>query len=667
MTARRQIQSWRWLALCTVFGTAVRGLPQQRPAAVEEPRLLRFNLNEVSAGVYSEGSFERAKYDGGSVTADSSRIFVGPLLGMNFNGSVYHPNLMTYQVISEGAFGWAGNYGSSGNTSYSQNDFNYLGAFNANANFLANKPYNANLFANYDHTYQDNDFFTTLIVDQWRYGGQVAYRHEDILSLSVSYVHRDEDTYGYSAATDSHSTDDTLALNARNDRQSGSTQLNYSYYNYGRVDSGIGTDGINNTVSLADSEKFGSQDQTTLNSRVSYSNNDFDNFPNDQLSTGAILTTEHREDLTSLYEVTYDRYTADTLKTDGFYGQGQLQHQMYDSLTSTLIAQGADFESSDRFSSGYNRNYGGGLNLAYNKNLSSTAQLRVDNSFLLQHVDQKNIGVVENERHSFVGGSTPNSFFLNQPFVDESTIMVWNVTRTRLYFRGIDYVVFRNGALTGIQRIVTSTIDPVVLVDYRAAPSPAGSYEALTDQFGVRVNLFDNLWGIYGRAQWFVNNAPQDMRVQDVISYLAGTEVTWRWLRAGAEYEIYNATYSDYRVARLFQGLTFGLDDASSLSLEASQSWTDYTDADRTQQEYRFIARYHRALTSSFWLNVDGGVDYLTDTDLASRTLAVFRPSIRYVVGRTTINAEYDFEYAGYETLQQTRRHLFRLSVKRVF
>jgi hypothetical protein len=266
-----------------------------------------------------------------------------------------------------------------------------------------------------------------------------------------------------------------------------------------------------------------------------------------------------------------------------------------------------------------------------------------------------------------VGGSLPNSFFLNLPFVDQSTIMVWNVSRTRLFFEGIDYLVFRNGALTGIQRITTSTIDPVVVVDYRAVPTPAGSYQALTDQFGVRVDLFDHLWGIYGRAQWFVNNAPNDMRVQDIISYTVGTDVTWRWLRAGAEYEIYNATYSTYRVARLFQGATFNLDDASSLSLEASQSWTDYTDADRTQQEYRFITRYHRTLSSSFWLNVDGGVDFLSDTGLSNRTLAVFRPSIRYAVGRTTINAEYDFEYTGYQTTQQTARHLFRLSVKRVF
>lgn len=664
MTPSLRDRRWRWLALCTVFGTAAKSFPQQRPATIEEPRLLRFQLREVSTGIYSEGSFERASYDGGSVTASSRRVFVGPLLGVNFDGSVYHPNLMTYQVISEGAFGWAGNYSQSAGSSYQQNEFNYLGRFNASATFLANRPYNANLFANYDHTYRDNDFFTRLIVDQWRYGGQVAYQ-EEAFAVSANYAHRDETTYGYNGTTESN--DDTVVLNARNDRQSGGTQLNYTYYNYDRVDYGFGSGGANNTVSLADSERFGSREQTKLNTRASFTRNDFEGLLYDQVSSGATLTTEHRENLTSLYEATYDRYETGDLKTDNIYGQAQLQHRLYDSLTSTLIAQGADFESSDRSSSGYNRNYGGGFGLAYTKELSSSSRLRIDNSFMLQHVDQKSIGVAENERHSFVGSGTPNSFFLNLPFVDESTITVWNVSRTRMYFRGIDYLVFRNGSLTGIQRITTSDIDLVVGVDYRAAPTPAGSYESLIDQFGIRFDLLDNLWGVYGRAQWFVNNAPQDLRVQDIVSYTVGTDVTWRWLRAGAEYEIYDSTYSSYRVARLFQSATFNLDEASSLSLEFSQSWTDYTDADRTQQEYRFITRYHRNLSSRLWLNIDGGVDFLSDSTLVNRTLAVFRPSLRYVVGRTTINAEYDFEYNSYMNTQQTARHLFRLSVKRVF
>ena len=664
MTASLRDRWWRWLALCTVFGTAAKSSAQSRPAPVEEPKLLRFRLNEVSTGIYSEGSYERASYDGGNTTATARRTFLGPLLGLNFDGSVFHPNLMTYQVISEGSLGWAGNQSQSGSSTYQQNEFNYLGNFNATANFLAQKPYNASLFATYNHSYQDNDFFTRLIVDQWRYGGQAAYQTE-AFAVSANYARRDETSDGYNGTSDSN--DDTVVLNARNDRQSGATQLSYTYDNYSRVDYGIRSGGALNTVTLSDSERFGSRDQSTLNSQASYTQNDFDGVPYEQITAGATLAAEHRDNLTSFSDVRYDRYTAGDLKTDNLFGQAQLEHRLYDSLTSTLNVQGADGESSSWFNSGYNRNYGGGLGLSYTKELSSTARLRVDNSFLILHVDQKSIGIAENERHSFVGGGVPNTFFLNIPFVDESTIMVWNVSRTRLYYQGIDYLVFRNGSLTGIQRITTSDIDLVVVVDYRAVPTPAGSYESLTDQFGIRFDLYDNLWGLYGRAQWFVNNAPRNMLVQDIVSYTAGTDVTWRWLRAGAEYEIYDATYSSYRVARLFQGATFSLDEASSLSLEFSQSWTDYTDADRTQQEYRFITRYHRNLSSRFWLNVDGGVDFVSYSYAADRTLAVFRPSIRYTVGRTTINAEYDFEYTGYLNTQTQQRHLFRLSVKRVF
>lgn len=663
MRPSRRDQLWKWIVLCTAAGAAARSGAQQRAPAVEEPRLLRFQLREVSTGVYSEGSFENASYGDGSTTASSRHIFVGPLLGLNFDGSVYHPNLMTYQFLSEGALGWMSDRSESGQASSSLNEFSYLGNINASANFLANKPYNAGLFATYNHSYRDNDFFTRLIVDQWRYGGQANYQKE-AFGVSGYYTRRDENTSGYGGLTQTH--DNTAGINARSDRRTGGTTLNYTYNDYSRVDYDVPSGGVNNSVALADNERFGSLEQTRLNSRASYTRNEFEAAPNEEFATEAVLSTEHRENLSSLYQVSYDHYTTDDYTSSGIFGQAQLQHQLYESLQSTVTILGADNDTSGRFSTGYNRYYGGGYGFAYTKQLSSSSRLRIDNSFVLEHVDQKSIGIAENERHSFIGSGTPDSFFLNLPYVDEATIMVWNVGRTRLYIRGIDYTVFRNGALTGIRRVTGSDIDNIVVADYRAAPSPAGSYESFSDHLGVRFELFDNLWGVYGRAQWFLNNAPPDLLVQDITSYTFGTDVTWRWLRAGAEYEIYDSTFSSYRATRLFEGATFALDDASSFGLDFTQSWTDYINSDDSLEEYRFIARYHRNFSSRLVVNVDAGVDFQRGMG-PDRTLAVFRPALRYQVGRTTINAEYNLEYSGYLDIQHQQRHLFLLSIKRVF
>jgi hypothetical protein len=666
MKAHRHHRKWPWLAMLALFGALERAVAQARYFHVEEPQLLKLDISEASTGVYTEGNYEDTSFRNSNTSVSHDRLFVGPSLGLNLNGSVYHPNLFQYQLVTEGAYGWSQDTLQSGGTTVRRNELEYLGRFSGNANILANKPLHTTVFGDYDHTYRDYDFFSRVQLDTWRYGLRTAYTAGPF-SFTANYSHRDEETSGFNGLSTWQQ--DVLGFNAHHERKWGGTTFSYTLDRYKRDDFGSATRGTDHTFSLADSETFGSQDQMRLVSSASYSLRESDIQPNQEAVAGANLTVDHRDNLSSLYDVNFDHYSSGFFASDNLVGSAALRHKLYESLISTLSLRAVDYQASDQLSSGFTRRYGIGLAENYTKHLSEDHRLIIDGSVLGEHVDQQNDSTVENEAHSFIaafGGAPPNSFFLNLTQVDPASIRVWSVGRSRLFLEGIHYRIFQDGALTRIERVIPSNIDPDVVVDYQAKPTPAGHYEQITDTFGVRFELWKNFWGIYGRFSSARNNAPKELGVQSLAIYTVGSDVTWRWLRAGAEYSIYDSDLSSYKTARLFESLAFNLDDDSSAGLDFSQTWTDYTAAQRHEDDYRFVTNYRRRLTSHLRIEAEGGFD-LRRGEGVDQTLATFRPGIDYVIGRTTIKAGYDFEYNIFLRNEVRLKHIFFVRVKRIF
>jgi hypothetical protein len=325
-----------------------------------------------------------------------------------------------------------------------------------------------------------------------------------------------------------------------------------------------------------------------------------------------------------------------------------------------------DYENESAGTPGYTRRMGGSLSESYTKELGGGARLRFDGSALAEHVDQESTGAVMNEPHTFGVGAPPGSFFLNLPNVNHASIRVWNVGRTQLFVEGIHYLVFQNGSLTQIQSITASGIPNSVVVDYQAEPTPPGHYETLTDSVGVRLELWNNIWGLYARYSSFVNNAPIELNVPDLQLYDVGTDLHYQWARAGAEYSVYDSTLSSYDAARLYEAAGFNLDRDSSLSLDFSQTWTKYVTAHRRETDYRFITQYRRRLTDHLRTDLEGGFDLRSGPGV-DQTLVTVRAGIDYVIGRTIMKFGYDFEYNIFLDNEVRTKNAFILSIKRVF
>ncbi len=665
-----------------------------------EPQWFTFRLSEVSAGVYAEGNYQQTRVENSGATVSYQRLFAGPSLSLNANGSVYHPNLLQYFLRTDGAFGYS-EYKVRSGASTTTREWQYLGSFSTELLFLADKPFNASAFASYDHSYRDNDFFTRTLVESWRYGGRLVWDHEPWL-FTAGYQHRGENgssrypinqvvlvpvwiggtpvfvpqTNTVDVTQETVIDEDNANLELRHRRDRGDSLLSYSLNHYSRADGPSLSDGTDHAVSIGDNERFGAADQYRLHASASMVKRDTTFETSDEYIGNLGFSAEHRPNLRSQYDLTYDHFETGPFTSDNFNGQGTLSHQLYESLGSSLIVRGSDAQSSDAASSSSITRVGGGISEVYTKRLTDEHHLRLGASVFLDHNEQENTGdfrTIQNERHTVTAagepGAGPWSFLLEFPNVLTATIVVRDPDDPlRTFFNGFHYLVEPRGSRTAIVwlRPIGEPIPPAVVVDYQSDITPPGSYETLTTLFHIRFDLWKNLLGLYGRVSVNENNAPADLRIQEYSTYTVGTDFNWRWFRAGAEYQIYDSTDSDYNVTRLFQSFMFRPDDVSSLNLDFTETLTDFTSLNRTEEDYRFTTRYRRALTRRLGLDADAGVAYRRGLG-PKQILATLRPSLRYVIGRTTLNVGYDYDYELYLDQQERQKHLLFVRLKRIF
>lgn len=664
----------------------------------QEPQWFTFRLSEISAGVYAEGTYQNSDFRDSGGSVKYTRVFAGPSIGLVGSGSIYHPNLLQYNINADGAFGYSLDRTSGTGGTSESTQLEWLGRVAATADLLATKPYKGGAFISYDNDYRDTDFFTRVLVETFRYGGRASWDVGPV-TLYGDYVHRDENSlvpYVNTSATlvtnvvngtnvvtvrtvqtttdqEMVSHEDNITAGLRNERARGGTTLNYNLNRYSRQDGDQLGEGTDQSVSLADSERFGSREQYRLNASGSYSHRDTTAEKSDELVANAYLNAEHTSSLSSFYDFNFDDFKLDTYSSQNYSGSASLQHQLYESLLSTLTLRASDNEFGDNINDGFYRRYGGGISFGYTKRLTDTTRLRINNSTFVDHVDQMNQGTVVNERHALLpngeeGAPYPYSFFLNLPGVILATIVITDQQRVQIFQLGSDYEIIPDGNRALVRWIVLPgrPIPPAVLASYQSEPTPPGNYEIFSEYFQARLEFWKNLWGVYGRVNLSRNNAEEILRVYELTSYVLGSDVTWRWLNAGAEYEIYDSTGSSYRAARLFESLRFTLDEVSALNVDFLQTLINYQDPNRQEQDYRFIARYRRALSHRLAFDVDAGVQVRRGEGV-DQLNATLRPHLKYVVGKTTIDTGYDYEFLNFLDNERRQKHMLYVRLKRMF
>jgi hypothetical protein len=205
-----------------------------------------------------------------------------------------------------------------------------------------------------------------------------------------------------------------------------------------------------------------------------------------------------------------------------------------------------------------------------------------------------------------------------------------------------------------------------VLVSYNFLASPSGGYETINNACGLRFDFFNYRWSIFTRLNINQNYGGEELLLQDLTDWVVGTEVNWRFLRAGAELEIYDSNLSPFEALRFFQTFSFYPEDNSSLSLNLSETFLSYEQAGRNEQNYMAIFRYSRGLTRNLGINLDLGASQRIGEGV-DQTMAVIRPQIQYNAGKFSATIGYDYGYDEYLHSQQRVRNMGFIRIRKDF
>lgn len=639
--------------------------------SLEEPRWLQLRgLPQASVGAEIEGLREDVTLRG--INSSHEYLSLTPLLGLRTQGSIYHPNLLSFDLSGEGGVGWITDTVKAPGYSLTRHETSDLLRYLAQVNFLENKPYNASFFASQDHDYQNYDFFNTATVDSTRYGGRASWTTSR-LNLTADTGYREEKADGTTGV--SEFSDTYLNLRGTDQRDHGNTtaSLNYDDYN-NRVNLGQMVSSTSYSAAVSDSETFGSRDQITETAGFGYNRYEYFNEASDAINASENITINHLPTLDSFYYLNYDRTEQGPTTSQYFQGTAGVRHRLYASLVSTLDAHGAWNEGSSAIANTSNDRYGLGLREDYAKKIGSWGRLSLGGGIVADHEDHFTSGgntfLTINEPHVLHRG-IPVS--LNNPNVIASSIQVLGpggVPATR----DVDYQVIQSGQLTQILLLLGSSSSVLhdgdsVLVTYLSDSLYNASYEAVNGSAQVRLDIV-NIFGAYGRLNWLDNNAPKYAQsfVETMVDLVGGVDATWRWVRAGAEYEDFDSNFAKYRAWRFFETFTFQPVDGTHLGVDFNQIFYKYADG-RDETQYQFISHLDTQLTTWLMWNVEGGL-YYQDYFGTKQTLGAARTGLDFLWGKLRMKAGYQFNYQQTEQMIATEdryRNFFFIHLRRTF
>jgi len=662
----RRLRLWLLLALSTAISLSATAQEEEL-----EPRWLRLDIPQTSVGMEVEGLSEYL--NNGSSSSTHEQLSLVPVVGLQTRGSIYHPDLIAFDLNGEAGWGWINDSVKSSGTVTTLNESDSLLRYLAQVRVLPEKPYNATFSAAQDHTFRNYDAFNSYTVDSTRDSGRFSWVTPD-LELNADLGYRDDKSVGINSS--SEVTETYFNFDGTQKRQNGRSALTYRYDAFANtINSGNLQTSSFNTVGVSDFETFGSRKQINSSSSASYSQAQY---PGQQMETVAAnenLTASLAPKLDSYLMANYNYNTINPVNSTALQGQAGVRHQLFDSLTTGLEIHGNYDKISSSTSTATDDRYGLGIREDYVKRIGDWGRLSVGLGIIVDHEDHDSSGTVltvVDEPHNL----TNPPVFLDHPYVITNTIVVRAPDGTVIAPTG-NYQVLPSGDLTEIQLVPGSIIYAYggrVLVSYQSDSLYNASFESFNSIAQIRLDLFSH-FGIYGRLNWVDDNAPPQALTQTLTDLTAGMDYTWRWIRATAEYENYDSSFSQYQAWRFLQDFNYQLSTDSRLGVDISQNFYRYSN-NLNQDQYQILAHYTTQFEFSLAWYVEGGYDVYKMTG-TEQDACFARTGLNWSRGKLSARAGYEYNYqtsttqttmpTTSPTSQQRERNYFFVYLKRSF
>jgi hypothetical protein len=637
--------------------------------AAEAPQLIKANLKggyfEIDAR-YEEK--EKSDSQLGSQSYDNERLDVRPKVHLDFDGSIYHPNLIDYDLSVELGASYEREklkQPGAADPKRSRSDTNPLQFYNAHALILREKKISGALFGNRKLIRLDNGFFSRRLVDHKGYGGKLNYSG-DVLPWSLTATHSEEEETDTRTPRDSEQ--DELNFHASNVRVGqGRTTFHYLYQDFERQDFNVAAyNGSRNTARLNDSSYF-MGDRLHLGSHLNYNDVNSTTIPSTTLTLKERLNVRHTDNLESRYVYSYNDRDSGSTESTSHEGSALLRHELYDSLVSTVSGDYRDVS----FTSLDATRYGFTLDEAYTKRVGSSSRLDLGGQFRISREDRQTSSSatiqISDEPQTLTTGTLTT---LNQPNVIRSTIVVTDSTGTILYREFFDYNVIPRGDLTEIERVVGGSIPngSLVLIDYAIENPGDGAFTTYQRYYRFRYSLIDQLISIYGHHRSVDNDGGDQFTLEDLDETVIGLDSSWRGLTAGIEYEYYDSSLLPTESFRSYQSVTFSPGWRSSLRIAFDQSWISYLDSDEEIWRFFYNINYGRQFTQRLAVKADLAyyMERGKDDETLDRDSLAAGAEMNYRVGKTSFAANYEYREDDYLNEDRKRQTVY-LNVRRRF
>jgi hypothetical protein len=663
----------KWsLALAAVLFRSLTALAQVRdlPWAPESPEWSTPgpHLRYIETDVEAEDN--RYRSANGGTQQDSTRLYISPRLGIGWNSYIYHPYLLSFSILAEPGYVWQGRT-LEGQSNHSDE---FIVDGTATFNILQMKPYSTVFSLNRSHEEIRYDFFNTAIVDSEGWGVTTGYREGPVPVIASFQQSHDEATdFNQVAKTDQA----TLNFDARNDRHKDNfTDLNYIFGQFDRDTiingSSFKSDNTYQHISLADVEHF---EHSVLKSTIRYNDRESETVSSSDFNAALNYNVDHTEHLRGYYNYSLSRFADAPFDSLQNYLVAGLQHQLFDSLTTTLEGHGSTLNSGSGASTLDSISGGTTFSLDYSKHLSEWARLSLGNNLSYNYTDQQSSGGMQTIANESYTVPVNGLIRLTQPRVTSVTVIT-DINGIPLV-EGQDFSLIENVDPWLIQIFSTGPnhVQPgsKILVTYNVESNPSGSYTTLANQSYIRLSFWHDLLAVYGRYSFTDNHTEvPGFVLQDDEIVEAGTEVNWRHVKLLARYTDEHSTLYNFKSYDLAESYSRDIFSQSTVGIDLNQEWTYNTfhdpESERQSENMTFFGymlHYDWRPTSTFSWTVELGYRQQRGFDL-DQDFLIARTYLNWMMGK--LQAHFGYEH-GYQNIrgETTDRDYVFLRVRRSF
>jgi len=600
-------------------------------------------------------------------------IYVAPTVGISWDYFLFHPDLFSFNTLFEPGLNWQQN----NNNGATSKETAWLLDGKFEGLLLREKPYMTRFSYEKSHNTYNYSFFNSATLDTEIYGVSTGYRTGPVpFTVDYSHSHEYSDGLNYNTTSDS----DTVSFNAQNARYNDNlTVFSYQFNDFSSSSASPGTASAPQNftssstlqhITLTDAENF---QRSSLNSSLYYDHVDNDSAASDNLNTTLAYDLQHTEHLRSFYDYQFSYYSSQGSDSRGSSARAGLQHQLYESLTSSIDVHGATADTTSSSSSVNTYSAGTTGTLGYNKRLSSWGHLSISDTTGYNWTWQDTSGneqLIANESHTV----NPSGIILLDQPNDIQWVSLTGPSGTPVYIEGQDYTLDTTANPWQIRIINTgpNNILPgqTVYANYYIQPSPTGSYGTFNDYVEIRLDFWQNHAGLFFRYTTSDNQtATPGLVLNNFNEIQTGGDVNWRNLRLAATYTDRNSTYNSYKSLTTSEGYTLLASAHNSASLNFNQQWSTYpgngTNSSQQAEFYSWTGRDDWRPVSGFSWSFEGGYEQQHGDGLDNNFI-VARSYIDWNIGKLDVKLGYEFQNQEY-TAETRQRNFAYLRVRRSF